>query len=71
MPVLNEAGIDLMLCGHIHRQLYIGRGEANNNFPILINANDRRAELLVSSKSISIKLVNTSGFVVDEFLFRK
>ena len=65
MPVLNKAGIDLMLCGHIHKQQYIGKGEANNNFPILINANDRRADLSVSSNEISVKLVDTSGFVVE------
>lgn len=46
VPLLNKAGIDLMICGHTHRFAYI---EASNdiNFPILINPNQTLLKMTV------------------------
>ena len=35
VPVLEQAGIDVMLCGHLHRHVQAGDGQ---NFPILVNS---------------------------------
>ena len=38
LPLLNEAGIDVMLSGHNHRYSYREAGAYGNNFPILVNS---------------------------------
>lgn len=60
MPVLNKAGINLMLCGHTHKHSYIEKG-AENEFPILINSNVWRTDVNVSSSGIRVKFVDVSG----------
>ena len=39
VPLLNRAGVDLMICGHTHRFSYIEKGTDGVDFPILINPN--------------------------------
>jgi hypothetical protein len=64
MPILNEAGIDLMLCGHLHRYLFLEKGEAGNNFPILINANQTRVDAVVDSRGIHLSIVDAGGKIL-------
>ncbi|MBR4756495.1 MAG: metallophosphoesterase, partial [Bacteroidales bacterium] len=45
VPLLNEAGIDLMLCAHIHQYRYYEPGKVNTKFPVICNKN---RELMVS-----------------------
>ncbi len=71
MPVLNQAGIDLMLSGHIHKYSYIDKGKKNNNFPILINSNVWQTEVSVNSKCLRMKLIDVSGNVVKEYSINK
>lgn len=67
MPVLNGTGIDLMLCGHEHKHLYIDKGNANNDFPILINSNLWRTDINVSVSGIEAKLVDASGNIMNTY----
>lgn len=71
MPILNQAGIDLMLAGHLHKHIYVAKNESNNNFPILINSNVWRTDLLINRDDVAVKLVDTSGKVMKEYLIRK
>ncbi|MDR3183926.1 MAG: metallophosphoesterase [Prevotellaceae bacterium] len=64
MPILNEAGIDLMLCGHLHRYLFLEKGEAGNSFPILINANQTRVDAVVDSRRIHLSVVDAGGKIL-------
>jgi len=43
VPILNEAEVDVMLCGHYHRYGWIDDGSRGTNFPILINSNRDRS----------------------------
>ena len=63
LPVLNEAGVDLMLSGHHHKYIYVTPGaEGNKNaFPILVNSNVDRLDCSVTAKSINIKIINQEG----------
>jgi len=67
LPLLNEAGIDLMLSGHLHSHHYIEKGAAGNNFPILINSNRTRADLTASSKGVEIKIIDATGAIVHTY----
>lgn len=71
VPILNKAGIDLMLSGHIHKHLYIASGEDGANFPILINSNICSTDVRVNVNGLNIKLIDTSGKVTNEYAISK
>ncbi|WP_295937100.1 FN3 domain-containing metallophosphoesterase family protein [uncultured Alistipes sp.] len=64
VPVLNEASVDVMLCGHYHRYSYIDDGSRGTNFPILVNSNNDKLVVKADRKGIDIEVVNTSGEVI-------
>jgi len=70
MPVLNQAGIDLMLCGHTHRLSYSEKG-TENSFPLLINSNTSRVDLHVTGTAIEARVVDGSGNVVKSYNIQK
>lgn len=71
IPVLNNAGIDLMLCGHNHKHSYIEKGTANINFPVLINSNLWRTDVNVTSSGIQVKFVDVSGNSMKTYFIKK
>ena len=71
MPILNNAGIDLMLCGHLHRTAYIEKGKEDNNFPILIHSNTTRADVSVTASGIKISVADASGKTVQTYQIGK
>lgn len=58
MPVLNEAGVDLMLCGHQHVYSYHPAGEGAR-FPIVVNDNQSYLRCTVSADAIRVRIVGT------------
>lgn len=70
-PILNNAGIDLMLCGHLHRLQYIEPGKQGNNFPILINSNKYRADLTATGKNIDINIIDKDGKKIQNYHLSK
>jgi hypothetical protein len=63
VPILNKAGIDLMLSGHKHSHSFIPKGKEGNGFPILINDNLSRTEARVNSSGVVVNIIDTSGTV--------
>lgn len=66
MPILNQAGIDLMLCGHTHRYSFLPKGEKSNTFPILTNSNNEVVEVKVKGTDISIQIKSAEGKVTKQ-----
>ncbi|MDH8702633.1 putative phosphodiesterase [Dysgonomonadaceae bacterium PH5-43] len=70
LPVLNEANVDLMICGHTHRFMLL---EPDNNkaykFPVLVNDNKSISHVEVSDKGIAVKTFNEQGEVTFERVF--
>lgn len=64
VPLLNEAGVDIMLSGHLHLYDYIEKGERGNDFPVLINSNDERLDIEVTPSRIAIDVVDATGKAV-------
>jgi len=63
VPILNEASVDIMLCGHYHRYQWIDDGSRGTNFPILVNSN--RDKLVVKAdRRGTLDVVNTGGEVI-------
>lgn len=71
VPILNEAGIDLMLSGHIHRHSFIEAGTEGINFPILINSNTSGTDIRITKNGLDIKISNTSEKVTNEYHIKK
>ena len=55
-PVLNEAGIDLMLCGHDHRYSFHPAGERDAKFPIVVNDNRSCVRCDVADSLIRVRI---------------
>ncbi|WP_294082125.1 FN3 domain-containing metallophosphoesterase family protein [Proteiniphilum sp. UBA5384] len=68
MPILNNAGIDLMLSGHLHKHYYLEKGAAGNNFPILINSNKTRLDAIANKNGIDLKIVDANGKILHNYL---
>jgi len=58
VPVLNKAGIDLMISGHTHRYAFIDRKSGENEFPIIVLNNNCRMDLLIDSNGISATITD-------------
>ena len=71
LPILNEAGVDLMICGHLHAYHYISAGESDCSFPVLINSNDASVSIRATSKSLNFKVQNAQKELVKEATLTK
>lgn len=71
VPVLNGTGIDLMLCGHIHRHNYYKDGVGGTDFPVLINAYKNKARVDVSDDGLVVKSLNDQNKAEFEVKFQK
>jgi hypothetical protein len=60
---LNEADIDAMFCGHLHRWVYAEPdGKMSNaNFPVICNPNMQRMEVTATKDVIEINTFDTKG----------
>lgn len=61
VPVLNEAGVDVMLSGHHHKHLNVKVGDCGNNFPIIANDETDRLEFEADSKGWHIRTYDMQG----------
>lgn len=74
VPILNQAGIDAMFCGHIHKYRF---SEANDptygcNFPIVCLPNRVRADIEVSKERVNYSITNVNGEITNnEILIRR
>ena len=73
VPILNQAGIDAMFCGHIHKYRF---SEANDptygcNFPIVCLPNRVRADVEVSKEKIIYSITNAEGNITNNEILIK
>lgn len=61
VPVLNEAGIDLMISGHEHNYSLCPVGTTDARFPVLVNDNAELLVMDIDGKSIEFKTSDPSG----------
>ena len=68
-PLLNKAGIDLMLCGHMHAYSYHDKGEEGSDFPVLVNSNNEYLRVKADTGSISLVVMDPQGKTIREFRY--
>ena len=61
VPLLNEAGVDLMVGADLHEFIYCEPGTMNNDFPILCNDAARRVDCSCESDKVTLKVYNADG----------
>lgn len=71
MQAANEAGIDLFIAGHEHRFEHIDPGTIGNRFPILVVGQDQVAKVEATAKTLSVRLTDRSGALIDAFTIER
>ena len=61
LPILNHAGIDLIVAGHTHRFFYHEPGESGNQCPVLEQGAMCATRLDLSDGNIHIKVIGKNG----------
>lgn len=61
LPILNRAGIDLMLSGHLHRPGYVAAGEQGLEFPLIINSNREILDVKADHNSMNIRAIDQNS----------
>ena len=65
VPVLNELGVDLMLCGHLHRNKYEEPG-AGIGFPVLVNSNNSVVSVETDGSQMNLVVFDLDGKVITK-----
>ena len=70
LPILNNANVDIMLCGHMHNYEYI---EPNNvvSFPILINDNETYLDVKANQKEMELLVKDPKGTQLHRITINK
>ncbi len=61
LPILNNADVDLMLCGHTHRFGNLKPGDTDALFPVIINGQWQRMDITANAKDITVRIYDTDG----------
>ena len=64
VPLLNAAGADVMLCGHLHR--YVRQNpKPGQDFPVIVNSNNTVLKAHADKNALKIDILNLNGKLVD------
>lgn len=66
-PILEKAGIDLMLCGHHHKWICSEAGQDGKGYPILVNSNVERMDVVISAGGIDVKTYGVDGTLCHQW----
>ena len=64
VPLLNEAGVDIMLCGHLHRHIHKKAGEGQD-FPIIASSNKAVIKASTENSMLKINVFDVDGKLTD------
>lgn len=64
VPILNEAGVDVMLSGHLHRYINCPADD-RVKFPVIINAHRTVVDGSADDSGLDFKIFSTDGSLVD------
>ncbi|MBX2952550.1 MAG: metallophosphoesterase family protein [Leadbetterella sp.] len=65
VPILNKAGVQIMLSGHFHRQV-IRKADQAIHFPVIVNSNNNALRVDLNETKGSVKIIDQAGKVVEE-----
>lgn len=66
-PVLHDAGVNLMLSAHTHRNTFYEAGKSGFSYPLLVNSNNSFIEIVVDRKEIKAVVKDVTGKQLEEY----
>lgn len=70
-PILEKAGIDLMLSGHHHKWICSEAGQDGKNYPVLVNRHNERMDVLITADGIDVKTYGVDGKIYNQWKLEK
>ena len=70
-PELENAGIDLMISGHTHRNAFIEAQNSGFGYPIMISSNNNFIEAAVVGNQLTLDLKDIDGMLVKQYVLEK
>ena len=70
-PILEKAGIDLMLSGHTHSYAYLDSKNSGFGYPVLVNSSNTFLEVSVENNEIKLLIKGTDGNIINEINLKK
>lgn len=67
VPLLNKAGVQVMLAGHLHRQV-IRKQDSAVHFPVIVNSNNNVLRVDLNETKGTIKIIDPAGKTIEEIL---
>lgn len=67
LPVLNDAGLDVMLSGHHHNHIHVKVGECGNDFPIIANDDTDRLEFEADADGWKVNTYDMDGRLTHSY----
>ena len=61
VPMLNAAGLDLMIGADLHTQMYCEAGSMHNDFPIFVNNEARRLDVVYAQGDLTLRSYRADG----------
>lgn len=69
VPILNKAGAQIMLSGHLHKHI-IQNATNSIHFPIIVNSNNNVLRVDLSNEKGTFKILDQQGKVVDQVVIK-
>lgn len=66
VPILNEVGTDVMLCGHLHRHI-LCPADNEVHFPVVVNSLNHVISGRTEGRTMHLDMYDTEGNVVERF----
>ncbi|WP_333626699.1 FN3 domain-containing metallophosphoesterase family protein [Sphingobacterium siyangense] len=69
VPILNKAGIQIMLSGHLHKHI-IQNATNTIQFPIIVNSNNNILRVDLNDEKGTFKIIDQQGKMVDQVVIK-
>lgn len=69
VPILNRAGAQIMLSGHLHKHI-IKAADSQVKFPIIVNANNHLIKVDLNNDQGLFSIIDVNGTLVDQVLLK-
>lgn len=66
-PILSNAGTNLLISAHTHRNAFYDKGESGFNYPVLVNSADTYIEVYADMKVIKATVRDLNGDQIAEY----
>jgi acid phosphatase type 7 len=66
-PVLQGAGVNLMISGHTHRNSFYDAGKSGFGYPVLVNSNNSFVDIQADQMGIKAVVKDVSGKTISEY----